>query len=515
MSTAVATAALVPALLLSTGGSAAAANHSLTLTALNRSGVKVAVSGNAVHLASNRTYSLRAGKAKKLPKGKYAVLTSIMTGNTITLGAKTVKVSGASQVTVDARQGKQVRMSLSPAPAGLEAFTGAQICAEGNLGGRVEAEVSSSTALYVVPSRSKSLQFAALGSWSNPTAMTDAYAVLHRTTGVPSSPSRVFSQSRLATASVTARRGPSGAESAILWAQPDDDRCGSGLSGSLGTSERPSTTKVRFSPGKWEIGARSYATSMGNEYSYDGGWSTKLQAAAGKSYRVRFYNAAWGPSTQLPAVLYGRISFLLDDMFQDPLLPPGGEGNSRATATLKFRGKTVKTKKDNGNVYGPVLYYWVKKAGWYTLTNTATRYDPGITYPAGMLSTKSSVTYRFHAKPDSSVLARVYSIQMIPAGLDAYSRAAAGSVTNVTLKLSRKKQDPDAKRGADPKLKTLTASVSSDGVTWRPVPVKKINGSWTAVVKNPTSGAVSIKTRATYQGGGYTETTIHRAYGIS
>jgi hypothetical protein len=35
------------------------------------------------------------------------------------------------------------------------------------------------------------------------------------------------------------------------------------------------------------------------------------------------------------------------------------------------------------------------------------------------------------------------------------------------------------------------------------------------VVTNPASGAVALRTRATYTSGGYTEVGVYRAYGIS
>ena|SRR5690349_3089062 len=162
------------------------------------------------------------------------------------------------------------------------------------------------------------------------------------------------------------------------------------------------------------------------------------------------------------------------------------------------------------------LSYKVKKAGWYTITNTAYRYYPGITFPAGMLSTKSAVSYRFHTKPKSNALAQVFSVTMVPIGLDRWNKAEGGSTTNVALQLNRYAQNPDAKRGKNPKLKSLTVKMSPDGGrTWRTIGVRKINGSWTAIVPNPAAGAVTLRARATYTSGGYTDVTIYRAYGIA
>jgi len=63
---------------------------------------------------------------------------------------------------------------------------------------------------------------------------------------------------------------------------------------------------------------------------------------------------------------------------------------------------------------------------------------------------------------------------------------------------------------------SLSVKMSPNGgKTWRTVKVKKIGGTWTALVPNPASGAVTLRARATYASGGYTDVTIYRAYGIA
>jgi hypothetical protein len=208
----------------------------------------------------------------------------------------------------------------------------------------------------------------------------------------------------------------------------------------------------------------------------------------------------------------------MNDGFEDPAYPADGgsvEGGDKATAIVKFNGKTVATKKDTGWMSDTTfLSYKVKKAGWYTVGNVASRYYPEITYPAGMLSPATVATYRFQAKPKSSVLAPVYAIQMTPAALNHYNRAKPNSTTNVALKLTRNTWS-DLKPGKNPPLKALSAKMTADGKTWKAVPVKKIGGVWTAVVANPpSSGAVTLRVRATCTSGAYTEVTVYRAYGI-
>ncbi|GGN35008.1 hypothetical protein FHR83_005891 [Actinoplanes campanulatus] len=519
--TAAAASALVPALLLGTTGPAVAATNTLTLTAINRSGLKVAAAATAVNLDTSSEYRVRAGTKRKLPKGKYAILIAITDSGSATLGGKTVTVSGASKLTIDARRGKAVKLGLSPTVSGYAYSITAEIC---SLTAGANSEVGASggdfATLYAIPTASTKIAFAAMGSWTQVSTLAKHYGVLNRTVGVPSNPSRTFSQASLGTVTVDSRRGPSGSNSADLAIQPQTGGCGNNMYTGLSYSDQPGTSKIHLSPGTWHIDSSAYGHANNGEGSYLSSFYAERKVAAKKSYFVRFYGATWGPGVILPMIVRGEVFYGLDNMFEDPAFNDvvgswGSEAGEKAKATLKFGDKTVKTALDRGATQYPNLEYRVKKAGWYTLTNTATRYRAGYTYPSGMLSTASTVTHRFYAKPSSNTMIQSYAVQQIPAGLDGYNRADAGSSTDVALRLTRYRAYDDVPRGANPKLKSLATKASFDGGrTWRAVPVKKIGGVWTAVVPNPDSGAVSLRTRATYTSGGYTEVTVYRAYAI-
>jgi hypothetical protein len=343
--------------------------------------------------------------------------------------------------------------------------------------------------------------------------------VLNQTAaGVPASPTRTYRTSGLATVLVDSRRGPGGTNYSDVAVQPVAKGCGTDLFAELVSSDAPTTSKIHLSPTTWDIRSDEFATAKKTGESWDiGSYFTTRKVAAGKSYGIRFYGAAWGPGPLLPYVADGTMSFNMNDGFEDPAFPDGRgsvEGGDKATATLKLNGKTVKTTKDTGWMPGPTdLQYKLKKSGWYTLTNVATRYYPEITYPAGMLSTASIATYCFPAKPKTDALAPVYSIQMIPAGLNHYNRATPKSTTNVALKLNRLSWS-DLKPGKNPAIKSVTMKMSTDSKTWKSVTVKKISGVWTALVPNPSGGAVSLRARATTTTGAYTEFSIYRAYAI-
>ena len=512
-----AASAAFPALLLGTGGAAPAAANTLTLTALNRSGGKVAISATVVNVDSRFQYTVKTGTPKTLPKGTYAVLMQINTGSTTTLGGTAVQVSGSTKLTVDARKGKRVGLALSPTPAWLPHQITARVCAQSSPSYYVEGYGDQ---VYVIPSSSKKVSFGALGWWTDMTGTTDSYAVLNQTTaGVPSSPTRTYAKSALAHVLVDSRRGPGGANFSDVAVQPAADGCGSESFAELVTSDVPTTSTLHLSPTSWSVRSDEFATAKATGNSLDiGGYSTVRKVAAGKSYGIRFYGATWGPGRSLPYIAGGTLTYTMNDGFEDPALPDGYgsvEGGDKATAALKFNGKTVKIKKDTGWMPTETyISYDVKKSGWFTLTNVATRYDPDFTYPAGMLSTASVATFCFPAKPKTNVLAPVYALQMVPAGLDHYNRAKPKSTTNVAFRLSRDSL-PDLIAGKNPTVKSVTAKMSADGgKTWRSVPVKKIGGGWVALVGNPSGGAVSLLARATYTSGAYTEVAVYRAYGI-
>ncbi|WP_250031708.1 hypothetical protein [Paractinoplanes maris] len=510
--------AVVPALLLGMGGAAVAATHTLTVTVVNRNGAKVNAGVKLVEVLSSTSYSMRSGTAKKLPKGTYAVLTSVTTGNTITLSGKTVNVSGSAKLTIDARQGKPVGLGLSPAPKGLEHSLSMRICTRTSASDGIEASGSFGTKLYVVPQSSKYLGFAALGSWSDNSGTSTSYTVLHQANGVPGGLGRTFSRGQLATLRVVQKRGPSGSIYSGLAMQAVTSGCGDSLYAGLGGTDKPTISNVLVSPGTWDVRVDSSAATKSGETWNIGGYFAKRTVSAGKTYNLSFFNSAWGPGAQLPVTIRGVVQFGLNDMFSDPAFPRDGsvEGGDKASAALSFGGKAVAVKQDKGwEPESTYMYYTVKKAGWYTLTNTATRYYPEITFPSGMLSTTSRVTYRFQTKPNASALAGVYSVHLSPAGLSMTNKAKPGTTTKVAIKLLRGAVDPDAKRGIDPKVSKMTAQMSPDsGNTWRTVPVQKVGGTWYAIVTNPKTSAVALKVRATVAGGAYTEATVFRAYGI-
>jgi hypothetical protein len=55
----------------------------------------------------------------------------------------------------------------------------------------------------------------------------------------------------------------------------------------------------------------------------------------------------------------------------------------------------------------------------------------------------------------------------------------------------------------------------NDGQTWQRVPVLHVNGTWSAIIRNPASGFVSLRANAADQDGNTVTQTVIRAYEVN
>jgi hypothetical protein len=505
-------ALLVPAGLPAPAAVAAPAGDSLMVTTVARDGAVESTLTTVVNLASKRSYEVRSGVRRALPRGTYAVVAGIRTPseNTQTLGATIVNVTGNATATLDARQGVPLSVSLTPAPAADHyQLLQATICLDGRewhtYGSAGPGQV------YLIPHSSKRLRLGYSSSWTSEATPGEAFMVLGGTVALPSRPEFAFTRAGLATVDIRARRGPGGVlKTGILVGSAETD-CRAGHRNSLGAVVAPATVTAHLSPGRWDVEAQEWTDRFGV-----GSWTKTRTLAAGKRYTQAFFQAAWGPAS-VPYVVRGDLRFPVDRMFRDPGF--GGEldyeEGQKTLVTLKRGSRTVarKTLTDQGSDR-EFDHFMAGAAGWYTLTAQARRHRSGVRYPAGMLSTAATATFRFRADPAKSLVAPVFVTRFIPAGLDMNNRARPRSTTQVTLRLERLRADPRAKLGRAT-AKTVTAKASFDGgKTWRSVRVKRVGKGWAAVVANPVAGAVSLRAKVTDGKGNSSEITIYRAYAI-
>jgi hypothetical protein len=513
-------AVLLPVTLVSTTASASTAASYLTVTTYDRGGAKVKAPLRLINLENGAEYTGTSLVAKKLGKGKYAVLTDISTAKdgSDTLGARVLKVSGRTTTTIDARAGKPIKVAIDKNPGSQFAQDlRAQICANGPASSTDIGAWNSPGKLFVIPNSSKSLQFAYNSSWSD-TSVGSLWMVSGITkSAVPAGITRVARAASLATITGVIKRGPGGGDSVDLRLE-EGDSCHAGYGASAyGSGVGPVIAKIHTTPGSWRLEADWWATETnGNPAMIGFDWRT-LKVAAGKSYTHSFFNAAWGPGRNLPN-MYGKyLRFETSLMFTDPANDEYSEASERSLVTLyDGAGKVVKSQwRTDWEGKGSDFEAKVKKKGWYRLQVDAQRYRPGIKYPAGMLSTRAQAVFGMKLDPKAkSRYADVILPRLVPLGLSMTNQAKGGSSTVVQIRPDRRLIDPDLQKG---KVTARTVSVQAsfdNGKTWRSVAVTKSGNRWLATVKNPASGAVALRSRITTTKSEYAQVTIYRAYAI-
>jgi len=507
------TASVLLPVLLPASTVVAAAADTLTVSILDRSGAAATATATAVNLASKRSYELMAGTRRAVPRGTYAITVAVYTPaeNSQTLGARVVTVKGNTATTIDARLGAPLTVSLTPGPpAGYRQLVQASICADGSPDSSAFGSVVA-TPLYVIPEASKRFRLTYSSSWADERTPTprDAYMVSGQSVAVPDRPAFTFTRSTLATLDVRARRGPGGAIRSQIWAGPDQGDCLRHVD-SFGSIDAPGTLTTYLSPGRWNVEAEE-----STKQAAVGSWSKTRTLASGRRYTQDFFTAVWGPAG-LPYVAHGDLLFGVDKMFRDPNfgIDYNYEQGQRVAITLQRGKKTVLRTTVTDRSTAPQVQYFLRgEAAWYTLTASAKRQLAGVHYPAGMLSPAATAKFRFHADPRKSVMAPLYVPRFLPAGLDLRNQARGGSTTKVTLRLDRPREE-GAKLGTATVKKVTVEASFNGGRTWRPVAVRGKGKSWAATVRNPASGAVSLRATVIDGKGNSCEVTVLRAYAV-
>ncbi|MDV9177652.1 hypothetical protein R6V09_46965 [Streptomyces sp. W16] len=498
---------------------AQAASGSLTVTTLGRHGAKVATTVTVVNASSGERRTVKSGKRLSLPSGKYLAMTDIYESatdglGTDTIGAQVVSVSGAKSVTLDARKGKAVKVSLdTPADVTGPARISAQVCAANmdmpsaySAGGWNDAG-----SLYAIPNSSKLLQFAYMAQWSG----SDSYVAVKKTTGIPAAPGGSFKRSKLATIRFSVRSGTQmGTQNdTALQAAPKVDDCTTDLYANVTDDSAPFSTTVHVTPGTWQPRDGVIAN---NGDGVGGGFPPVRTLKSGQTFTQSFGRAVWSPMHYLPIVGEKSLTFIPDALIGDPDVGIWGADPTKETVVLSKGSTTVKKQTlTNWGTGDAEFSAAIHSVGTYRLTVDAHRYHPGITFPSGMLSSRVTLDWRFKADPtESGRVAPVFMTRFLPAGLNSHNQAAASGTTTVTVSAGRGSQGPDTKFTKST-VKSLKVWASSDGGrTWKAVSVTRSGSSWKAAVHNPASGAVALRSQVTDSAGGTSTETVYRAYSI-
>ncbi|MFF4626665.1 hypothetical protein [Streptomyces griseorubiginosus] len=500
------------------GGAAQAASSSLTVTTLGRHGAKVATTVTVVAVPSGQTYRIASGKRLSLAAGRYIAMTDIWEHGTEglgtdTIGAQVVRVSGSTSVTLDARKGKPVKMSLdTPADVTGPPRISAQVCAAvSNMPDAFSAGGwNYQGALYAIPNSSKLLQFGYMAQWTG----KDSYVAVKNATGIPTAPSATYKRSGLATVHFSVRSGTEMGEQVhtALQAEPKVDDCTTDLMADVRDENGPYTATVHVTPGTWQP-RDDISGSDGTGVS--GGFPKVRTLKATQNFTQYFGRAVWSPMHYLPMVAQHEVAFIPGAMIGDPDVGADDADTTKETVVLTKGSTTVKKQTLTQWGTGDAEFVaGIHSAGWYRLTVDAHRYHPGITFPAGMLSSRVTLDWHFKADPARSMVAPVFLTRFLPTGLNSRNQAAPSSTTTVDVSAGRGSQGPDLR------FTTVTAkavkvwSSADGGKTWKAATVRHSGSSWQATVHNPASGAVALRSEVTDAAGDRSVETVYRAYAI-
>lgn len=510
-------AALLP--LVASAVSAQAASASLTVTTLGRHGAKVATTVTVVAVPSGQTYSVKSGKRLSLPAGRYLAMTDIYESasdglGTDTVGALDLKVSGNRAVTLDARKGKAVKVSLdTPADVTEPPRITAQVCA-GTVSNMPSAFSSGGWnyqgSLYAIPNSSRLLQFGYLAQWDG----HDSYVAVKNTTGIPAAPGGSYKRANLATMRFSVRGGTQMAtqHDTALQAMPKTDDCTTDLMAEVRDDSAPYSATVHVTPGTWQPRDDIIAS---NGEDVGGGFPAVRTLKAGQSFTQSFGRAAWSPMHYLPMIGEKSVTFIPDALIGDPDVGVGGADPTKETVVLTKGSTTVKKQTlTNWGTGDAEFSASARSAGWYDLTVDAHRYRPGITFPAGMLSSRVTLDWHFKADPAKAMVAPVFMTRFLPAGLNSRNQAAASSTTTVGVSVGRGSQGPDLKFTKVTAKSVKVWSSADGGRTWKAATVKHTGSTWQASVHNPASGAVALRSEVTDAAGDRSVETVYRAYAI-
>jgi hypothetical protein len=494
-----------------TGGvisAAQAATHKVTIdiVGISRTGTQVAVQSTVVPLAGNALPS--SGPKYSVTPGTYFIGASVPTyssGTSGTLVSQTIverrlRVTRSGTIRLDARGGKPVSVWLDGRDLGSPGMAGG--CIRGGFG--VVYAYPPAPQLYVQPVRAKGLGF----DWAVGTAGPNGsyYDLAGGTNNaLPSSPEYRVRSSGLAKVVMQARAGTVPDQTArLLTSATLPDRCS--LPGLQTSMQIPSAVVDYRTPGFWETEVTTFhdlgLTTCSDTWIYG-------SYAARRSYLASFENAAHGPSTAVPYVAGPLLSFDPNHQFIDPLTT-GYEYCNVTTVSLSSGGRLVKKERFTGLV-ARGFSARVRAGRRYSLTVSAAQTAPHETMPAGLLSPKTTLTWRFKAR-QGPVPVAVFAF--LPLGLNITNLARPASLTYVRAWPTQGNyQFAPGKASA---ARSFVAEASSnDGRTWRKVRAVRHKGFWLLAVRNPQSGFVSLRATVISSSGDTSIETIYRAYGIS
>ena len=263
----------------------------------------------------------------------------------------------------------------------------------------------------------------------------------------------------------------------------------------------------------------------GTDYMQAGSWSTEVgigartlywdgRFKAGHSYSVAFGSAVYGPwlpsanGTLVPDLNGRNFAFVPSGFYSDPVAPASSDCRVSVEAILS-RGSSVLRRGHYGGCSQGVLTKTLPRSGWYRLQLTGTQ--------PTQLSSKVTLNWHFYAKVGPRrpwpVALPVTLTEFRADGLSLQNTAAASAQTKIVAQVVRAAY-PDSPSPVN-RLKSVRLEASFDGgATWHPLALTRSGKYWIAEVRDPASGAVSLRSIVANTAGDTSTQTVYNAYAI-
>jgi hypothetical protein len=496
--------------------SAAAARVTVHIKGVNRDGKVVAAQGAL--LVGNEGFPIPVGTdTVRVARQTYLIGAQIpvYAGQQVTsetLVVERVKIRAGGTIVLNARHGKQLRVTLRGATAAEQNLT-ASACVstpEGGASMAISASGEPGTAVYVVPMKSARVGFNYLDDLQSAAGVS--YLLYGATNGrIPSGPAYQQSVRRLARVTITMKGGADPSASSILTVQSGNTSaiCGAGTEFG-GTIFGPFSMVDYRTAGEWttSVDTSGAPPSQEGDYLYE-----DRSYTAGRSYSDTFGSAVVGPSRDFPEIEGNIFNFSPQAMFNDP--NPRLFGGSRAATnvvTLR-QGRHLVRKQTWYSNCQSCFQLTLRRAGWYQLSVNSRRW-----YSGRLLSPNESLSWRFHISPAAPggnwvsfpVTETVYQ----PAGLNMDNQAPSGGHTALRITVDR--AGDEFSPAPRYKLRTVKVQMSvNGGTTWRTLTLTRRSGYWLATVPDPASGYVSLRSVVTDVRGDSSVQVIYRAFAIA
>ncbi len=497
---------------------AAAARARIKVVGVDRNGHVIRAQSATLEAANGQAYQVN-GKSIRIPTGTYLIGGAVTTGSASqTLVVRKVRITRSGTIRLSAVAGRKVRISLTgvtgqPGDEQVNACLGTQTGAEYE----VSAGGGGGMALYAVPFRSHNVGFSYLASWTGARA---GYAITGSSAdGVPSHPTYQQRLGGLARITLNVRSGANPATSNYWDIGPGNyyqTICSAGrVSGQM---TAPFRVIQHVTPGVWTSESDTAYVNASGITDFTGFNYLVRRLAARHDYTQNFGAAVAGPAPIQPAIDGNLFRFNAFDLFGIPGFQGDDVCCARSTATLNRRSHklwTVHLNEWRGNTY---LDRTVTRAGWYNFDVSASRWNPYGSEPANVLSPRATIHWHFYIRPvppaGNTVNFPVTVTTYEPRGLSMSNQAQPDATTAVPFQIVRNGENGDRTRQYPFTTVRVLASFNN-GASWKQLAVSRHGRNWLAVVHDPASGYVALRSIVTDSHGDSTTQTIYRAYAIA